>query len=238
MTNTLNVIVPCYNPPEGWEAALVERFENFRREVADLSPAVGLVVVNDGSARNAGPDNFARLESLLPGVRVVSYAQNRGKGYALRQGVKASESALHLVTDTDFPYTIGSMRRIVKYLLAQGGIAAGNRDAAYYDSVPGFRRLLSKTLRWVLRNVLRQPISDSQCGLKGFDNAGRAVFLETEIDRFLFDLEFLMLANGRVAVHPVPVELRSGVVFSKVGWKILATEGLNFLKLLTRRKPR
>jgi hypothetical protein len=59
--------------------------------------------------------------------------------------------------------------------------------------------------------------------------------LETTIERFLFDLEFLMLANGRVAITPVPVELREGVVFSKVGWKILATEGKNFLWLLLRR---
>jgi hypothetical protein len=84
----------------------------------------------------------------------------------------------------------------------------------------------------MLRHVLRQPIDDSQCGLKAFDNAGKAVFLETRIDRFLFDLEFLMLANGRVRVTPVQVQLRDGVVFSQVGWKILAAEGKNFLRLL------
>jgi hypothetical protein len=109
---------------------------------------------------------------------------------------------------------------------------AGNRDTAYYDRVPMFRRWLSKALRWVLRNLLRQPVDDSQCGLKGFDRAGKTVFLQTTIDRFLFDLEFLMLANGKVKVTPVPVQLRDGVVFSQVGLKILATEGGNFLKLL------
>jgi len=101
--------------------------------------------------------------------------------------------------------------------------------------VPFFRRLLSRSLRWLLRNVLRQPIGDSQCGLKGFDEAGKEIFLETTIDRFLFDLEFLMLADGRVPVTPVPLELRAGVTFSKVGWKILATEGRNFLWLLLRK---
>jgi hypothetical protein len=92
--------------------------------------------------------------------------------------------------------------------------------------------LVGSSLRWMLRHVLRQPIDDSQCGLKGFDHSGKALFLETTIDRFLFDLEFLMLAKNRVKVTPVQVELREGVVFSKVGWKVLAAEGKNFIRLL------
>ena len=86
----------------------------------------------------------------------------------------------------------------------------------------------------MLRHLLRLQVTDSQCGLKGFDSAGKAVFLETTIDRFLFDLEFLLLAKNRVPVAPVPVELRAGVVFSKVGWKILSAEGRNFLQLFFR----
>lgn len=194
-----------------------------------------LIVVNDGSARNASEANFEQLRALAPGAQVVSYAENRGKGHALRQGVAASDAELCLVTDADFPYTLESMKKVVQTLVERGGIAAGNRDTAYYEQVPAFRRRLSKSLRWLLRHVLRQPIDDSQCGLKGFDRAGRAIFLQTTIDRFLFDLEFLMLANGRVPVTPVPVELRPGVTFSHVGAKVLATEGGNFLRLFLRR---
>jgi glycosyltransferase involved in cell wall biosynthesis len=232
----LNVIVPCYNPPAGWAEALVGRFSDFKNAVSDLVSETGLIVVNDGSAPSATELNFKKLKEILPEARIVSYETNRGKGYALRQGVAASEADFHLVTDADFPYTIDSMRRVAATLRESGGIAAGNRDTAYYAKVPAFRRWLSKGLRWLLRNVLRQPIGDSQCGLKGFDNQGKKVFLETTIDRFLFDLEFLMLAGGRIQVTPVPVELREGVVFSKVGWRILATEGKNFLKLLFKGK--
>ncbi|MCW5923257.1 MAG: glycosyltransferase [Saprospiraceae bacterium] len=236
LTTRLNVIVPCYNPPTGWADALVARFSLFREAVADVVDNTGLIVVNDGSTSENAELIFNRLSEILPEVKIVTYAGNRGKGYALRQGVKASEADFHLVTDADFPYTVESMRRIAITLREHGGIAAGNRDTAYYDQVPAFRRWLSKGLRWLLRNVLRQPIGDSQCGLKGFDAAGKRVFLETSIDRFLFDLEFLMLANGRVSVTPVAVELREGVTFSKVGWRILATEGRNFIWLLVRRR--
>ena len=231
----LNVIVPCYNPPLDWESALAKRWVAFQETIDGVVEHVGLIVVNDGSQNNATALNFKALAEKIPGVTVVNYAENRGKGYALRQGVAKSEADFHLVTDTDFPYDMESMKRIVETLLEKGGIAAGNRDTGYYAHVPLFRRMISKVLRWILRNMLRQPISDSQCGLKGFDNAGKAIFLQTTIDRFLFDLEFLMLAKGRVTITPVPVELREGVVFSKVGMKILATEGKNFLKLLLRK---
>ena len=232
---SLDVIVPCYNPPPDWEQALAERFELFRVAAAGQFGTVGLTVVNDGSPRNATATNFERLKKFLPTANVVTYSENRGKGYALRQGVTTSAADFQLVTDADFPYTIESMARVAAMLLERGGIAAGNRDTAYYDRVPMFRRWLSKALRWVLRRVLRQPVDDSQCGLKGFDQHGRAIFLETTIDRFLFDLEFLMLANGRVSVTPVPVQLRDGVVFSQVGLKVLATEGRNFLTLLFKK---
>lgn len=196
-----------------------------------------MVVVDDGSPNENAKSIFLHLTEIEPSSRVISYPDgvNRGKGYALRRGVNFSTAGYLLVTDADFPYTIESMRRVVATLVEKGGIVAGNRDTAYYDKVPFFRRLLSKGLRWLLRHVLRQPVDDSQCGLKAFDEAGKAVFLETTINRFLFDLEFLMLANGRVRVTPVAVELRTGVVFSKVGWRILATEGRNFLRLLWKK---
>ncbi len=215
---------------------MAARFTAFQTVIADLVDTVGLIVVNDGSIRNATALNFKQLQQILPEVQVVSYGENHGKGYALRQGVAVGQPDFYVVTDTDFPYTLESMRSVVEVLRARGGIAAGNRDTAYYEHVPLFRRWLSQALRWLLRNVLRQPIGDSQCGLKAFDQAGRGIFLETTIDRFLFDLEFLMLANGRIPVTPVPVQLRDGVVFSKVGWRILATEGRNFLWLLWRKR--
>jgi glycosyltransferase involved in cell wall biosynthesis len=230
----VNIIVPCYNPPLDWETALAARMEQINSLLSEQSGPIGLIVVNDGSKTNVSAANFHQLVTLLPTVKVISYDQNRGKGYALREGVKVSSADFHVVTDMDFPYTNDSMVQIVSTLRAQGGIVVGNRDIDYYERVPFFRRKLSQFFRLVLRYVLRQPIDDSQCGLKGFDHAGRDLFLSTTIDRFLFDLEFLMLAKNKVKVTPVKVTLRDGVVFSKVGLKTLWVEGLNFLQILMK----
>jgi glycosyltransferase involved in cell wall biosynthesis len=234
LSHTLHVIIPCYNPPLGWESALAERFENFRALLDQNSVKAGLIVVNDGSTMNTSAGNFQKLETLVPDIKIISYPINMGKGHALRQGVTQSDADFCIVTDMDFPYTQDSMSLIWKTLLEKGGITAGNRDTLYYEQVPLSRRLLSKALRWLLRHLLRQPIDDSQCGLKGFDREGKAIFLKTTIHRFLFDLEFLMMAHAKVNITPVPVQLREGIVFSKVGWKILATEMRNFIGLLIK----
>jgi glycosyltransferase involved in cell wall biosynthesis len=236
MTPThVQIVLPLYNPPAGWPTALAARYAQLRIILLRHVDEVGITIVNDGSSQGCSPADLAAAQDLIPSLQAISYTENRGKGYALRQGIAASEAATFwLVTDADFPYTMESMERIVLTLKSDGGIAAGNRDMAYYAHVPRFRRWLSKSLRWMLRHLLRLQVTDSQCGLKGFDRAGRSVFLETKIDRFLFDLEFLLTAKGRVQVTPVPAELRSGVIFSKVGWKVLATEGRNFLSLVLK----
>jgi glycosyltransferase involved in cell wall biosynthesis len=231
----LQIIVPCYNPPLGWEAALVERFLSFQKALRDTRRLdIGLVVVNDGSNIHGAELNFIRLRHLLPLVDIVSYPQNQGKGFALRRGVAYADADFYLVTDADFPYTLESMKEMVEQLIVHGGVVAGNRDASYYEKVPLFRKRLSKVFRWMLRNLLRQPIDDSQCGLKGFDNQGKAIFLQTTINRFLFDLEFLMLAKKQVEIRPVSVVLREGVKFNKVGWKVIATEASNLFRLMLR----
>ena len=231
----LQVIVPCYNPPLDWETALVKRFSALQGVLLETSvQEVGLVVVNDGSKAHGAELNFTRLKQFLPQVDIVSYPQNQGKGFALRKGVAHVKADLYLVTDADFPYTLESMKEMVNQLIVHGGVVAGNRDASYYETVPPFRKSLSQVFRWMLRNLLRQPIDDSQCGLKGFDNQGKAIFLQTTINRFLFDLEFLMLAKKQVNIRPVSVVLREGVKFNKVGWKVLATEAANLFRLMLR----
>ena len=112
----------------------------------------------------------------------------------------------------------------------------GHRGKEYYKKTPWFRKVISKTLRWFLKTFLRLPTDDSQCGIKGFNQTGKKAFIDTKIDRFLFDLEFIKLASRRkMNCKTVTVTLKPNVIFSKVNLKILATEALNFFKVLFRK---
>ena len=197
---------------------------------------VELIVVNDGSSRNVSHESLIFLEKELSAVTIVSYVQNRGKGYALRQGVAKAKQDLIIYTDIDFPYTEESFLTVLRILKEGNDVVPGHRGASYYSKTPFIRKVISKTLRWTLKTFLRMPTDDSQCGIKGFNKTGAAIFLATEIDRFLFDLEFIKLSSRRkVKIKKAEVTLKPDVVFSKVNFKILARESLNFFKILFRK---
>jgi glycosyltransferase involved in cell wall biosynthesis len=232
---SLNIIVPCYNPQkQDWAQHLVAQYLSFKK-CCPLKH-VNMVLINDGSTMNVSASEFRFLKSEIHGLYIVDYAENKGKGYALRQGVGMSNADLNIFTDIDFPYTIDSMLALTEALIAKGGIAAGNRNASYYQKVPFIRKVISKVFRLVIR-FIGIPVDDTQCGLKGFDTRGRDVFLDTKIDRFLFDLEFLLLASRKniIPIYSVPVQLNDGVVFSQMGFGVLRTEFWNFIKVVLKK---
>ncbi len=223
-------MLPCYNPQEGWAERVLEAYRTI--EAALPSPP-GLTVVNDGSTRGVEPADWQMLAAAIPRFRWMENAQNRGKGYTLRRGVQAATAERIIYTDIDFPYTEASLLAVYRALEAGVDVAAGVKDHHYYEGVPFLRRQISRALRGMVKVLLRLPIADTQCGLKGFNRRGREAFLATTIDRYLFDLEFLHGAFRRFGlnVRPVPATLKPGIVFSRMHPRILLTEGGNFLKV-------
>lgn len=169
-------------------------------------------------------------------MKWVEHDRNRGKGAALRTGVTACGEGPVLFTDVDLPYTVESMVRAANALMAGSDAVLGHRRSSYYEQVPGTRRVLSRGFRWMLRHVLRFEITDTQCGLKGFNTRGRAVFMSTTIDRFLFDMEFILLLSRRkdLRISTIEAKLATDVQFTHLNYRILARESVNFLKVLLR----
>lgn len=197
---------------------------------------IEIVLVNDGSSYGVTEAKINYLKERINNFLFIDNQINRGKGNALRQGVKKASGNFTIYTDIDFPYTRNSFNAITNTLLTESAnVIAGNRGVEYYENTPLFRKWISKTLRRIMKTFLKLPVDDTQCGIKGFDNKGKEVFLSTEINRFLFDLELIKLSAKRnLKVEPVKVELKEGVVFSKVRMKILLAEGFNFFKVLLR----
>lgn len=226
----LSIVIPCYNPPANWAQDLLRRSVEFKEY---LGQDFHLCLVNDASANGLAESDVQLLREQLSSFSYISYPNNRGKGYALREGVKPIDSGYILYTDIDFPYTYQSMLAVYQALKEGHHVAVGTRDDIYYENTPRRRTLISKVLRWTFRVVFRLPITDTQCGLKGFDQEGKAVFLQTRIERFLFDMEFIALASRKKSLKmiPVAVSLRNDVQFSRMNMRILMTEAVNFFRI-------
>jgi glycosyltransferase involved in cell wall biosynthesis len=229
---TVTIVLPCFNPVDGWMVTI----EKSLAKVQDQNINTQLIIVNDGSTKNFDNVKAINFFSKHPQVKIISYVQNRGKGYALRQGVKEALSDIIVYTDIDFPYTHQSFLKILGAMQNNScDVAVGIRSEDYYTHLPAIRVRISKLLRFVVRTFLRIPTDDTQCGLKGFNKKGKEVFLQTTIDRYLFDLEFIFLAaRKKVNLKTIEVELREGVQLSHMRWNILLQEFGNFLKIFAQ----
>ena len=69
-----------------------------------------------------------------------------------------------------------------------------------------------------MRKVLSMPVTDTQCGLKGFNKKGREKFLATTINRYLFDFEFIYASchDPAIKTGTVSANLKNNVVFSNM----------------------
>lgn len=232
MTATsLDIILPCYNPSKNWAENIIQEFKEIQERIKDVK--INLIIVNDGST-GIELSEMLKLKNNIPYCENINYEKNRGKGYALRLGIKMSAADICIYTDIDFPYTTNSFIKIWDAIVkGKTDIAVGVKDKSYYKHVPAGRRFISKILRAGSKNILRLKISDTQCGLKGFNKKGKDIFLKTTINRYLFDLEFIFLVSRQkeVSMVPVEIELKENIQFSSMRTGILLSEGFNFLKI-------
>lgn len=229
----IDVLLPCYKPNNGWEEIVLKRFSTLTTQFPTCS--FGLIIVNDGSDEISFLDSIFQIKNVISEVKFVILNKNMGKGYALREGLKISDANIVMYTDIDWPYSDDSISRLLEEVVSKKcNISAGSRDDNYYTNYTSDRKLVSVGLRTLIKRFLKLKVSDTQCGLKAFDEKGKNIFLKTTINRFLFDLEFVFLASNdsNLNINPVKVELRDGVRFSRLKWRILTHEAFNFIKII------
>ena len=229
---TVSLVLPCYDPPAGWEHTICDNYRSF---VQVTGGGGELILVMDGDSEDTDPAAIAYLKANIPQINIISYAVNRGKGYAIRQGVAAAGGDVILYTDVDFPYTLQSLMAVHDALCNdECDVAVGVKNDDYYRHVPFLRRVISRYLRFIIQLFLSMPVTDTQCGLKGFRKTVSPLFLNTTIDRYLFDLEFIRncFKSKKYRVKAIPVALKENIQFRSMNYRILLPEMLNFARLL------
>lgn len=232
MKNSLDIILPCYNPPKNWVDTVLDNINFIESELP--ATIIRLIVVNDGSTLNVSSADGVRLKETLPTAQFISYNVNKGKGYAIRKGMEKSFSDYVIFTDIDFPFLNTDLILMATTLFENSAdLIVGSRNERYYLKTPIFRKWLSKTLKKVVQFVFHLPCTDTQCGMKGFNALGRTLLLKTTIDRYLFDIELLMMASKdkKIQVAIQVVTLNEGVVFTNIKLVHLFHEGKNLLSL-------
>jgi glycosyltransferase involved in cell wall biosynthesis len=97
----LSIIVPAYNESR----LIVDVLANVINNLNDNAIDAEIVVVDDASidATAATVNQFIK-EKPEHKIQLISYKTNRGKGYAIRQGIAAAQGEFLLIQDADHEY--------------------------------------------------------------------------------------------------------------------------------------
>lgn len=234
----VSLIIPAFN-----EARRLP--ENLRRVAAyrdTLPPAA-----DDGAAgcevlvivEQSTDDTLARCREVaaeLLGFQVLDNGPRRGKGHAVRAGMRRARGDLQFFMDADLSTPLDEIARFLRFFAEhpETDVLIGDRREAQrrreHRQGP-WRRALGAVFRaatrWQGAGVLPPGVVDTQCGFKAFRrDAAREVFARQRLDGFVFDVEILLLAARlgfgitdlpvRWADHPA-----STLSVARDGWRML-----------------
>ena len=215
----VSVVIPAYNE----EDCIVAQVESIKSVMDNTNHNYEIIVVDDGST-----DSTAKKVETLD-VNLVSFANNRGYGAALKAGIDKSRSELIVITDADGTYPSEAIPEML--------------DLAYkYDMIVGSRegkkvnmQLKRKPAKWLLR-ILASYLA----GIHIPDlNSGLRVLKKTYVKRFFYVLPsgfsftttitLAFLCNEfQVYYHPINYFKRTGTS------KIRPIHAYYFLLLIIR----
>ncbi len=192
----LSIVVPAYN-----EALRIERsLERTLAFVASRPRPTEIIVVDDGS----GDETAAVVASFAERhceVKLIRLPENRGKGAAIRAGVRASRGDRVLMMDADLATPVEELDTLEVALDAGVPIASASRAIGTSNvrrAQSPLRVLLGRLGNLWIRAWAVPGIHDTQCGFKLFrGDVARELFALCREDRFGIDIEVLHLAGRR-----------------------------------------
>ena len=205
----LSVVVPAYNE----EARLGGTLRRIREYLAAQPYSSEIIVVDDGSTDGTSEVAADALRGR-DGDRILRWAENRGKGASVKEGMLSAAGELILFTDADLSTPIEEVEKMLPRIEDGADIVIGSRALDGSDiqvRQNRFREMMGRTFNVFVRACAMEGIRDTQCGFKLFKReAARAVFPDLGTCGFCFDVEALYIARRRgLRIDQVPVIWRN-----------------------------
>lgn len=190
----LSVIVPAFNEEERLPRTLARLHEYYSQQTYPYD----VLVVSDGSTD--GTEKLTReFAALHPEFKYMGYAQNRGKGFAVRHGIENATGDLILFCDADLATPQEETEKLLVHMCNGADVAIGSRSLRESNleiHQPFYREFLGRAFNKMVQILAIKGIADTQCGFKMFTKkAAKDIFSRCKLDGFGFDFEALMIAR-------------------------------------------
>ncbi|MEX2090883.1 MAG: dolichyl-phosphate beta-glucosyltransferase [Candidatus Paceibacterota bacterium] len=216
----LSVIIPAYNEEKHIKATI----ESVRSYLSAKDFEYEILVITDGS-KDKTNDIVRSLFQEIPTLKLMDYPNNRGKGYAVRQGMLKAKGEYRLFMDADNSTTINHIEKMMPFFDQGFGVVIGSiglkESNIASGSEPLWRRVFGKMGNLFIQILAVPGISDTQRGFKIITaKIAEDIFSKMTVDRFGFDIEMLALARKfGYKIKEVPVNWKNDVSGSKVNLK-------------------
>lgn len=201
----LSIVIPAYNEEKRIGTTLQGTFDylnaqNYTSEV---------LVVNDGSSDQTVEKVQAFAEHASGRLRLIENPGNRGKGYAVKNGILQASGEIILFYDADLATPTSEIVKVItpiaenRYDVVFGSRAIDRSLIGTHQSA--IREAIGRGGNWIQYALTGLNFKDTQCGFKAFRReAAQTIFPLQQIDGFGFDPEILFIAK-------------------KQGWRLLET---------------
>ncbi len=206
----LSFVVPAYNEEDFIEDTL----GTLETVIKGKNLPYEIVVVNDGSL-DGTLAKVVRYAKNDEHIKVISYANNIGKGYAVKTGFVQASGDIVVFADSDMEIDLGTISKYLEALEEGDIVIASKRHSASQVETPLSRKILSLSFNALVRLLTGVPLKDTQSGLKAMRKSAFVdIFPRLAVKRYAFDVELLAVANlYGLKVVEMPVNLRLDASF-------------------------
>ena len=219
----LSVIVPSFN-----EAKTIKTIISRLKKLNLKKTKLEIIVVNDAST-----DNTKKILKTIKGITVITHKENKGKGAAIRAGLKHVTGDYTLIQDADLEYDPQDIISLINPVATdKAEVIYGSRFLGPHKNMLFWHFLGNKFLSFVTNILFNTTLSDMEVCYKLIPTKLIKSF-NLKSDRFGFEPEITakILKQG-FRIYEVPISY-SGREFSE-GKKITWRDGIKAFFLLIK----
>lgn len=190
------ILIPAYKP----DRTLVSLVDALAAE------GVGILVVNDGS----GAEYDGIFAQVAPAATVLSLPENRGKGAALKYGMRRLKeffpNCLHFITaDADGQHKVSDILRVRDEMENGAGFVLSVRS--FRGEVPPRSRVGNYLSRFIYTTLTSHYFRDNQSGLRGFSVEHLNWLVQVGGDKYDYEMNVLYHADKqRIPITTLMIE--------------------------------
>ncbi len=218
----LSLIVPAYKQ----EKTIKRDLENINQILKDglgSNYDYEIICVVDGVIDNTEKE-ARKVESSK--IKVISYAQNNGKGFAVRFGMGKAKGNLISFLDSGMDISPKGIMMLMAHMDWYNAdiIVGSKRHPVSKVNYPFIRKILSIGYHLGSKMLFGLPLTDTQSGIKIFKReVVQKILPRLMVKRYAMDIEMLAVAKhlGFNRIFEAPIEVTFNQSTSRINWKTI-----------------